>query len=154
MLPEAAVDVVVLAMDVRGDRPADGHVARPRCHGYEETEGKQQPHELIEARTSLDVHLRPFDVHAENAVARRHVEHDTPGVLSGVAVAPPEPAGEHAALGRLRDQPTHGIVGGDGNDRRNCRAGAPPTGQRATTPHISSSTKHSTPKHDDPRRRV
>ena len=50
--PEGAIDVVVLPVNVGGDRPADGHHSRAWRDGHEEAGGHDAPQDVIETRAS------------------------------------------------------------------------------------------------------
>jgi len=62
MAPEAAVHVMVLPMDVRGDRSPDRHLPSTRAHRHKQPKRQQSPHQLIEACTGLDADQRRVNV--------------------------------------------------------------------------------------------
>ena len=127
---EAAVAVVVLAVDVAGDRAPDRHVAGPRRDRGEEAERQRRLREPRDRQAGADPEdaARQVDVvDAAEAVRRQHV---AAGVLCRVAVAATEPAGDRSAgagpphqsaeLRPLRGR-VHGRPGGRGQ---------PPAGQQ------------------------
>ena len=54
VVAEAAVAVVVLAVDVAGDRSADGDVARAGRDRHEPSEGHDQSHQRVEVEAGVD----------------------------------------------------------------------------------------------------
>ena len=55
VVAEAARAVVVLAVDVAGDRAADGDLAGARQHGHPQAERQCRPHQLVEVHARVDV---------------------------------------------------------------------------------------------------
>ena len=55
VLGEAARDVVVLAVHVRGDRPAHGHLPGPGRHWHEPASGEARHHQLLQADPASQV---------------------------------------------------------------------------------------------------
>ncbi len=62
MITEAARAVMVLAVDVAGDGPADGDLAGARQHRHPEAERQCRPHQLIEVHTGVDVDEGAFAI--------------------------------------------------------------------------------------------
>ncbi len=91
--PERPVDVVVLAVDVAGDRPADGDEAGPRRDGHEEARGHEDAQQLVEA----DAAPAPYR-------GRCRVEHDG---LVGV-VCSRSTSRRRSAPGRRTNDRAHG----------------------------------------------
>ena len=92
--PRAAL-VVVLAVDVGGDRSADGHVAGAGGDRHEEAAGHEVAHQRVDAGAGRGPHDAGGRVEVEVAHAGG-VDHPAAGVLGAVAVAPAEAAGDDA----------------------------------------------------------
>lgn len=88
--------VVVLAVDVRADRPADRHIAGAGRHRHEPAERQQHLHQPVQGDARVAQHGAARDVDGVHAVQGRHVEHGAPGVLRRVPVRPAEPPGDAA----------------------------------------------------------
>ena len=71
---EAALQVMVLAVDVAGDHSAERHVLRSRCDGREETSREDQPVQLCERESCLCAENVRLRIEGEDPVghARRH----------------------------------------------------------------------------------
>ena len=140
VLAEAAVDVMVLAVDVGGDGPAHRHVAGAGGDGHEPAERDQALHEGLEADAGADGDLSGDEVGAVDGVEPGGVEDHAPGVLGGVAVAASEAAGDEPPVGRRRPTwrrpwPASTAVDVDGRDHlggARCRP-APAAQQAAPT---------------------
>jgi hypothetical protein len=115
---ERARDVVVLAVDVGADRPADGDVARAGGDRHEPAERQQQAHQRVQGDARVAEHGAALDVDGVDAVQARHVEHGPARVLRGVAVRPAQAPGDAAA----------GPAVPDGGDRLRVAARADQTG--------------------------
>ena len=87
---EAAVDVVVLAVHVGGERAADGHEPRARRDGHEEAERERGADERVDAHARVDPRNAGVGVDVELVVEGAAVEHGAARVLRRVAVAAPE----------------------------------------------------------------
>ncbi len=91
------VAMVVLSVDVRGDGTADRDIAGPRRHRHEPARRNEAPHQVVQADAPTDLD-RPHDLVQRADVAEsRCVDGEPTGALRGVAVAPPEAAGDDAA---------------------------------------------------------
>ena len=97
---ERAVVVVVLAVHVRADGPADRHLAGSRRHHRPEAERHQGPHQPVQADAGLDPGPAPSRSTARIR-SRPVVTMTSPaGVLGRVAVAASQAAGDDPAVGR------------------------------------------------------
>ena len=133
VLAEAARRVVVLAVDVVGDRPADGHLAGARQHRHPQPEGQRDAHEAVEGDAGVEVDQPGLGVDGVDAVAGGHVEDEAARVLRGVAVGAPEAAGDDPSLPGSGDRLGQRLGGGDlvaGEDGGPTRGGARPPGER------------------------
>ena len=104
MVAEAALGVVVLAVHVGGDRPADGHLAGARQHRDPQPEREQRPHQRVQAHPGLHRHRGRLAhrVYGEDAVHLRQVERGAARVLRGVAVAAAQAPRHDPTLGSRR----------------------------------------------------
>ena len=119
---DAAVDVVVLPVDVGGERAADGDEPRARGDRHEEAERQHEPHEGVEADAGGDADGAARNVDVDHIGERQTVEHRAAGVLRGVAVAPAEPARDDPALTCVREQVVDLAVAGHRDDGGGARA--------------------------------
>ncbi len=94
---ERAVDVMALAVDVAGDRAADGDEARAGRHGHEPTLRDDHPQQLVEADAGVDRDRARVGVEPDRIVARLEADHRAAAVLRRVAVRTPEAASDGAA---------------------------------------------------------
>ena len=104
VVAEAAVAVVVLAVDVGGDRAADRHLPGARQHRHPPAERQRGPHERVQADAGVDDRDARVGVDRGRAGEPGHVEHDAAGVLRRVAVGAAEAAGDHAARAGAPDR--------------------------------------------------
>jgi hypothetical protein len=98
VVAEAAVVVVVLAVDVAGDGAAHGDVARARGDRHEEAERHEGPHQRVEADPGGDGDLGAGHVDQPDGVEPRAVDDGAARRLGGVPVAAAEAAGDDVAL--------------------------------------------------------
>ncbi len=96
MVAEAARAVVVLAVDVGGDRAADGDLPGARQHRHPQPERQRRLHQLVEVDAGVDVGQLGVGVDRVDAVQRRHVDDQAAAVLRVVAVGAAQPAGDDA----------------------------------------------------------
>ena len=111
--PRALV-VVVLAVDVGGDGTSDRDVPRPRGDGHEGTLRDEREEQPIDAGPGLggDRHVIGGGVGGDGeGIDVDGLDHHPPGVLGGVAVAAPEPPGDHPSR-VVRGQSTGQLSGG------------------------------------------
>lgn len=94
---EATADVVVLAVDVGADRPADRDIARAGRHRHEPAQRQQYPHQPVQGDARVAQHDAGGGVDHVDAVQGRHVEHRPAGVLRGVPVSPSQAPGDASA---------------------------------------------------------
>src|SRR5699024_6374765 len=102
---QGGVDVVVLAVHVGGDRPAQGHVFGPGGDGQEGTVRQQVRDEVAQWGPRRCGHLAPQRVETHSAREPRAVQDQTTGVLRGVSVGATQPSGQHtpgAGVGQTR----------------------------------------------------
>ena len=109
---EAAVAVVVLAVDVGRHGTPDGHEACPRGDGHEPPTRQEDLHEGVEADAGVDRDLAGRGVGVADPVETGGVDHQAACALGGVAVAAPQPPG---------DQPPRGHGAHDVADLCRCR---------------------------------
>ena len=129
VVAEAALGVVVLAVDVRADRAADRDLPGARQHRHPPAERQGGPHERVQADAAVDDRDARVGVDRGRAGEPGHVEHEAARVLCRVAVGAAETAGDHPARAGARDRGHHvGGRAGDG-DVREGRGGAPPAVQ-------------------------
>ena len=83
---EAAVVVVILAVDVGCDGPADRDVPRARRDRYEPAQGHDRSHEGVEADARVQRDDAGGQVEGVDSSQVRHVEDQTARILGGVAV--------------------------------------------------------------------
>ena len=86
--------MVVLAVHVRGDRPAEGDVAGPRHHREGMSARQQFRGDPSERGSRGHGGLAPFGVQAHGAGESGAVQDGPAGVLRGVAVGAPQAAGQ------------------------------------------------------------
>ncbi len=102
--PERSVDVVVLAVDVAGDGPADGDEAGPRGHRHEEAPRDEDLEQLVEADARRDGG-RPRDRVQHGVVGVvLEAQHGAPTVLRRVAVGAPHPPDDAATSRQVLDR--------------------------------------------------
>ena len=125
VVAEAALGVVVLAVDVRADRAADRDLPGSRQHRHPPAERQGGPHERVQADAAVDDRDTRVGVDGGRAGEPGHLEHEAARVLCRVAVGAAETAGDHPARAGARDRGHH-VVGraGDG-DVREGRGGTP-----------------------------
>ena len=116
MVGDAAVDVVVLPVDVGGERAAHGDEPRARGHRHEEAERQHETHEGVEADPGGDADGAARDVDVDHIGERQAVEHRAAGVLCGIAVAPAEPPGDDPALTGVCEEVVDLAVAGHRDD--------------------------------------
>jgi hypothetical protein len=95
---QAAVTVVVLAMNVARDRAGERHVAGTRHDRQGEPVGSERSHQLGDRHAGLRGYQPALAVDRDDLVQACHVEHVTAAVLGGVAIAAPGAPGDHAGL--------------------------------------------------------
>ena len=122
----AAVAVVVLAVDVRGDRPADRHLARPGRHRDEPALRAPRPRAARRSTRPPRPSTSPLAASIGADAAEPAVVDDRPaGDLRGVPVRATEPPGDHRAAGLGEDRRDVVLVRG-GDEPRRRRAGSAP----------------------------
>ena len=96
VVAERPLDVVVLAVDVAGDGPADGHEAGARRDRDEEAPGHGHAQQVVQAHPGGDGHRpgRLVDGGVEDLVLEP--QHDPAAVLGRIAVRAPEPSRDAA----------------------------------------------------------
>ena len=127
---EAAVDVMVLAVDVGRQRPAHGDVAGPGRDGDEPAAGHKQAQQGVEARARLDADHAPVEVEVEHPVERGGVDHGAAGVLGRIAVAASQAAGDRPAPARVLEDVLDVLDRVGRDDGRGRGRGAPPSRQQ------------------------
>ena len=129
VVAEAALGVVVLAVDVGADRAADRDLAGARQHRHPPAERQGGAHQGVQADPAVDDRDARVGVDRGRAGEPGHVQHGAAGVLRRVAVGAAEAAGDHPARSRSRDRGRH-VGGGAGDgDVREGRGGAAPAVQ-------------------------
>ena len=103
VVAEAARAVVVLAVDVAGDRAADGDLPGAGEHRNPQSERQRRLHQLVEADARVHFGQAGVGVDRVDLVQRRHVDHQPAAVLGVVAVGTAQPAGDHAAAAAVGD---------------------------------------------------
>src|SRR3954447_5549579 len=96
MSADGAVDVMVLAVNVAGDRSPDRHEARARCDRHEEPSRHDDPQQLVDADAGADRDLAADGVESDVAGTCGDMEHQSSAVLRGVAVAASEATNQGA----------------------------------------------------------
>jgi len=86
VLPETADCVVILTVDVRGDRTAYGHVSGAGSDWYKPTAGGQHPNQVIETYARLDFDNATDRIEAQNPVKMRCIECQSTTYLGRIAV--------------------------------------------------------------------
>lgn len=126
---EGAGDVVVLAVDVRADRPAHRHIAGPGGDRHEPAQRQQHLHQPVQADPRLAGHRSGAGVDLAHPVQARGVQDGAARVLRRVAVRPAQAARDAAA----RPAPAHdrhGLLHGAGVRDRRAGGGCPaPAGE-------------------------
>ena len=92
----------VLAVDVGGDRAADGDVAGTGNDHGEPAERDERAHQRVEAHARFDRAPPLLHVELEHAVHVGEPQHRAAGVLRGIAVTATEATREHATRTRAR----------------------------------------------------
>ena len=127
---EAAVAVVVLAVDVGSDGAAHGDIAGPGGDGYKPAQRHQRPHQLVESHPGIDPHTAVGVVDLVGRGEASHVEDIAPGILCGVAVAATEPARNHTTVTHLAKCDRDLVARSHPMNQRPTRCGSPPAGQK------------------------
>lgn len=104
MAGEGTGDVVVLAVDVGADRPADGHIAGAGRDRHEPAERQQHLHQPVQGDARVAQHGAAVGVDRVHPVQARHVEHGTARVLRRVPVGPSQPSRDAPARAALPDR--------------------------------------------------
>ena len=86
-----------LAVDVGGDRAADGHVAGAGHDHRKPAEGKEHPHEHLDAHARLDRAGSLLRIQLEDAIELGAAHDVAPAVLGGIAVTPTQTTRDDAA---------------------------------------------------------
>ncbi len=150
MLAEAALLVMVLAMDVSGDGTADSYEPGARADWDEPTFGHADPHEPVETHPGLDDDQTDPSVEPQHPAASGHVQDPAARVLSRVTICAAEAPGEHASTAGREHGGTEVVVGSRRYHGRERRRRASPTRQRLKIGHdISAIARH--PSHSTPR---
>ena len=89
--------MVVLAVDVRADRPANGYLTGAGGHHRPQPERHQGSHQAVQAHAGLDPGPPDRQVDVENPIQAGRVDDLPAGVLSRVTVAAPQAASDEAA---------------------------------------------------------
>lgn len=92
VVTEAASAVMVLAVDIAGDRPADGDLPGSRQHRDPQPERQGGFHQLVEVDPGVDVDQLGVGVNGVDSVQRRHVDHQPTAVLGVVPIGAAQPA--------------------------------------------------------------
>ena len=122
LIAERPVEVVVLAVDVAGDRPTDRDEARARGDGHEPTARHDDVEQVVEADPGRHGHGAGGVVDLHCVVGRAQPQHVSTAVLRGVAVRAPETAGDAAPIGQVLDRRREaGLVDVDHVRRARCR---------------------------------
>ena len=127
---EGAGPMVALAVHVAGDRAADGDVPGPRGDREEPARGQQQPHQVVQGGAGRRDHV----VAVASYRTGQREQHDSPGVLGGVAVGPAEPPRDQAAGARRTEQGGE-VLGRGGHGVGHHRRGPAPAGEGTTLSH-------------------
>src|SRR4051794_2170215 len=93
---DGAVDVMVLAVDVAGDRSPDRHEARARCDRHEEPSRHDDPQQLVDADAGANGDLAAHGVESDVARTCGDMKYQSSTVLRGIAVAAPEATNQDA----------------------------------------------------------
>ena len=91
---EAPGGVMILAVDVGGDGPANGDVAGAGCHRHEPTLRHDLAQQAVEGGTGQDPGRAARVVELEQARHAGRADDQAPCVHCRVAVGPPQPAGD------------------------------------------------------------
>ena len=132
VVAERAVDVVALAVDVAGDRPADRDEPRPGVTGTNQPAGTITPQQVVEADAGVDRDRSGVVVEpdrrrrraASRTTCRRRSAPDRR--TSGRGRGRCRPAGRSATAARRRRRARRPDV----DQRRHARRGAAPAGER------------------------
>lgn len=108
---DGGVDVVVLAVDVGGDRPAQGDVPGPGGDGKEVSSPQQVRHESAQAGAGRCGDLAAVGIEPGRPGEFGAVQDESAGGLGGVAVGTPQSAGQGPAWSGL-GQRLGGLFGG------------------------------------------
>ena len=103
VVAERAVDVMVLAVDVAGDRPADGHVSGSGGNRHEVPTRHEDGEQVVEADPGGDRGRRDDVVDDDVLHPVGEADHHSAAVLRRVAVGPPETPGDAAARREVLD---------------------------------------------------
>ena len=108
MVAEAADAVVVLAVDVVGDGPADGGEGGSRRGRRQEAPGQESGEQVVEGDAGLAHQGAVVRVERNHAVQPLGQQDMATVVQGGVAVAPAQPAGQDAVVEPVLEHPHRG----------------------------------------------
>ncbi len=94
---QAAVAVVILAVNVACYRTREGDVPGPRHNRQAEPVGGKTGHQLGHRRAGLRGYQPALGVDRDDPVHPSHIEHLATVVLRGIAVAAPGAPSDHAS---------------------------------------------------------
>ncbi len=101
VIAEAARAVMVLAVDVAGNRAADGDLAGARQHRNPQPERQRRLHQLVQADAGVDIDQPGVGADRVDAVQLGHVDHQAAAILRVVAVGTAQPACDNASTSRV-----------------------------------------------------
>ena len=126
---EGAIDMVVLAVHVGGNCSSDGYLTRAGGDRDPPAMGRRRSHQGVEGRASTDEDRAGRDIEIET-VQFGHVEHESSGVLGGVAVRTPESSGDDSTVTRAEQQWRYGCCVSHVIDRCSTGRGQAPSGEQ------------------------
>jgi hypothetical protein len=104
MVPERAVTVVVLAVDVARYRAADGHEPRAGRYRHEPPAGHDDVEQVVEAEARRRGHRAGPVVDAHRVVGWLQTKHVAAAVLRGISVGAAQPTRDAASVGQVLDR--------------------------------------------------
>ena len=100
VLPDAPIVMMVLPVDISGDRTAERHHASPRGDGDEPAEGNGPPKQRIDAHPGLGADHAVHHVEVDDPRHRGRLDDGSSGGLCSVPIGPAEPAETEGTAGR------------------------------------------------------
>ena len=129
---EGAIAVMVLTVDVGGDRTAHRDHAGARCHRHEPAVRHEGTHHRVEARASADMRGARCRIEFD-AVHRRQIQDRRATGLSGIAIGAAESSGEDAPRTCVADRCTNVVDSAHASHDAGTRCRSSPAGQGLLT---------------------
>ena len=133
MITERTVGVVVLAVDVAGDRAADRDEPGAGSDRYEAAAWNEDREQIVDAHTAATRDRARVVVDDDPVVGWRQAQHVPAGVLGRIAVRAAEPACDATTVGERLDR-VGNVLLTDIDQLGGAGGGAAPAAQESATP--------------------